>query len=306
MPDLRIGPINAATPTPLTAGGRLDFHSAKRLARRWIELQLDGVLLLGNMGEGSLVANGDREAFLDLALSEAGGELTIFVSASDSSRERMREQALQYASMGAPCVVLTAPRGVSAAKAIADVKAVAECCPVPCCYYEVPGSTGVALNAGEIFGLLTHGNIVAMKDSSNNPLLSQALTSRYRVPGVAILDGVEYRAAYSRAVGYDGVIHGGAVLTGRRVRAIWEMAGNGKAAEAMRLDRENSMFLGTVYNRFSHPLQNTIGQKYALKLLGILEHETVLLDQSLDEASKARIAEAVSKDREWIECVGTF
>lgn len=301
MSDLRIGPINAATPTPLTTCGSLDFHSAKRLARRWIELQLDGILLLGNMGEGTLVASRDREAFVDLALAEAGDEMTIFVSASDSSRERMRERALQYASMGAPCVVLTAPRGVSAAKAVADVKALAECCPVPCCYYDAPASTGVALNAEEIFDLLSHGNIVAMKDSSNNALLSQALTApRYRVPGVAILDGVEYRTAYSRALGYDGVIHGGAVLTGRRVRVIWEMAGNGKAAEARNLDRENALFLGTVYNRFSHPLQNTIGQKYALKLLGVLDHETVLLDQYLDDASKARIAEAVSTSREWI------
>jgi 4-hydroxy-tetrahydrodipicolinate synthase len=264
-------------------------------------MELDGVLLLGSMGEGSLVANQDRQAFLELALAEAGDKLTIFACAADTSRERMREQALLYASMGARCVVLTIPRGVSSRKGVEDVKAVADCCPVPCCYYDVPAATGVPLNAEEIFCLLKHENIVAMKDSSNNPLLSQALTSeRYRVPGVKILDGVEYRTAYSKALGYDGVIHGGGTLTARRVRAIWEMGSNGQFDEARELDRENSLFLGTVYNRFSHPLQNTIGQKYALKLLGILETETVLLDQCLDEASKARISAAVEQSREWL------
>lgn len=301
MANLQIGPINAATPTPLTACGCLDYGSASRLAARWREVGLDGVLLLGSMGEGSLVANQDRVAFLELALAEAGDQLTIFACAADSSRERMREQALQYASMGAPCVVLAIPRGVSVAKGIADVKAVADSCPVPCGYYEVPAATGVALNAQEIACLLSHENIVALKDSSNNPLLSQALTSEhYRLPGVKILDGVEYRTAYSRAMGYDGVLHGGGVLTARRVRAIWEMGCNGHAAEAMELDRDNSLFLGTVYNRFSHPLQNTIGQKYALKLLGILDSEAVLVDQALDESSKTRISAAVEQNRDWL------
>jgi 4-hydroxy-tetrahydrodipicolinate synthase len=301
MANLRIGPINAATPTPFTTAGSLDSGSAKRLARRWTDIQLDGVLLLGNMGEGGLVANRDREEFLDLALAEAGDKLTIFVCVSESSRPRMREQALRYASMGAHCVVLTVPRGVSSSKGVADVKAVADACPVPCCYYEVPGATGVSLNAEQIYCLLTHENIVGMKDSSNNPLLAQALTSsRYRVPGVVLLDGVEYRTAYARAVGYDGVLHGGGALTGRRVRAIWEMGSNGSSAKAMELDRENALFLGTVYNRFSQPLQNTIGQKYALKLLGVLESEAVLLEQSLDEASKLRIEAAVEACREWL------
>src|SRR5579871_2578379 len=166
MTNLRIGPINAATPTPLNTCGRLDYDSARRLAARWLNVELDGVLLLGNMGEGSLIASEDRRAFLELALAEVGDRLTIFACAADTSRERMREQALLYASMGAHCVVLAIPRGVSSNRGIADVKSVAESCPVPCGYYEVPAATGVALNVQEISCLLSHENIVALKDSS--------------------------------------------------------------------------------------------------------------------------------------------
>ena len=78
MPDLYIGPINAATPTPFLPGGSLDPASARRLASHWVELHLDGVLLLGNVGEGALIADRDREAFLEIALAEAGDRLTIF------------------------------------------------------------------------------------------------------------------------------------------------------------------------------------------------------------------------------------
>ena len=301
MPDLHIGPINAATPTPFLPGGKLDLVSARRLAKRWVDVRLDGVLLLGNMGEGTLVADRDRETFLEIALSEVGDKLTIFVSTADSSRQRMKERALQYASMGAQCIVLCTPTGVSPAKAVEDVKAVADCCPVPCCYYDVPAATGVTLNVEEIISVLSHGNIVAMKDSSNNALSAQALTSaEFRVPGVALLDGVEYRTAFSHALGYDGVLHGGGTLTGLRVRAIWECARAGNMVEALALDRQNALFLAGIYNRFSRPLQNTIGQKYALGLLGVLDHETTLVEQHLDDASKSRIAAILAGQREWL------
>lgn len=298
---LRIGPINAASPTPLTPEGCLDRKSARRLARRWLDLKLDGVLILGSIGEGSRLSDDARSSFVEIALEEAGDHLTVFASAADLSRDRMRERAARYAAMGVPCVVLCVPPEVTAATAVASVKSVADSCPVPCGYYEIPLNTGIALSLHEILDILAHQNIWAMKDSSNNSLLSQALTSRqYRPDRVALLDGVEYRAAYTRAVGYDGVLHGGGVLTARRVRTIWEKASQGLMREAMDLDRENSLFLGAVYNRFSRPLQNVAGQKYALKLLGVFDSEAVLIDQPMNDVSKQRIAAAIEQNRDWL------
>jgi dihydrodipicolinate synthase/N-acetylneuraminate lyase len=298
---LRIGPINAASPTPLDREGCFDRKSARCLAKRWLDVGLDGVLILGSMGEGLRLSDEARDAFVEAATEEAGDRVTIFASAADTSREKMRERALRYARMGVHCVVLCIPPGVAIDKAVADVKAVADSCPVPCGYYEIPLNTGTALTLDEILDILSHDNIRAMKDSSNNALISQAITSDlYRPHGVSILDGVEYRAAFSCALGYDGVMHGGGVLTARRVRCIWQKASEGRMPEAAAMDRENSLFLGAVYNRFSRPLQNVIGQKYALKLLGILDHETVLLDQYLDEASKKRVSDAVEQNRSWL------
>ena len=213
----------------------------------------------------------------------------------------MRERALRYAAMGAPCVVLCVPAGASTQGAINDVKRTADACPAPCAYYDVPARTGLALTLDEILSILSHSNIVAMKDSSGNALTAQGITAKqYRVPGVALLDGCEYRTAFSQALGYDGVLHGGGALTGLRVRAIWRLAESGRLRDAIELDRENSLFLAAVYNRFSRPLQNTIGQKYALKLLGTFDDPTVAIEQSLDEASRARIATAVEADMGWL------
>lgn len=297
---LRIGPINAATPTPLRSDGSFDRESARRLCGRWLDVGLDGVLVLGSMGEGLLLPEEVRTAFVETALEEVGDKLTLFVSAASRDEATMQERALRYAAMGAPCVVLSAPVGANSSDAVAQVLKVAEACPVPCAYYEVPPVTKVTLYVREIGKILAHPNICAFKDSSGNPLIAQALTSAEFHADVKLLDGVEYRVCYSAAVGYDGVIHGGGVLTGRRVRSIWSKASSGEVAEALELDRQNSLCLGHIYNRFGGPVQNIAGQKFALKLLGLFSDERVMVDQALDACARERIARTVDANRHWL------
>src|SRR4051812_14840119 len=100
-------------------------------------------------------------------------------------------------------------------------------------------------------------------------------------------------------LGYDGFLHGGGVLTGKRLRQIIDAVRAGRIDEAMKLDREASLCLATIYNRLTRPLQNIVGQKHALKLLGAMD-EDFAIEQSLDDASRARIAAAVQKHRSWL------
>lgn len=298
---LRIGPINAATPTPLLNDGAFDRDSALRLCRRWNDIGLDGVLILGSMGEGILLPEDVRTAFVECALEGAGDRLTIFVSAADRTHDAMHARALRYAAMGAQCIVLCAPIGVTSREAVDSVRAVAEACPVPCAYYEVPPVTNVTLNLDELSEILSHPNICALKDSSNNALLSQAITSPdFPRHGAKLLDGVEYRVTYSQALGYDGVIHGGGVMTGRGVRCIWSAAKAGDMRKALDLDRRNSLCLGRIYNRFSGPVQNIAGQKYALKKLGLFSDERALVNQPLDAAAHQRIEKVLAENSEWL------
>lgn len=306
MVKLKTGPINAATPTPLESDGALDRDSSVRLCRRWMDIGLDGVFILGSMGEGEYLSEGTRDAFVEAVLEEVRGKLTIFAGAMDTSRSRMRDRALRYAGMGVSCVVLGACPGVSGRRAIQDVKTVADACPVPCSFYHVPSVTGIELNVKQLLDLLSHPNIHAIKDSSANPLIAHGITTKdYRAPDIALFDGCEYRTAFSHMLGYDGVIHGGGVLTARRVRHIWDKVAEGHLEEAIALDRENSLFLAQIYNRLSGPVQNVIGLKYALKLLGVLDEPTVAGEQSLDEASRARIAGLVERHLDWLVVGGT-
>lgn len=301
MPTFKIGIINAATPTPLRPDGNFDKASAKKLCKRWTDIGLDGVFILGSMGEGPLLSDEVRNAWVETALQEAGDKVTIFAGAADVSMSRMRERAVRYAKMGAHCVVLCIPPKLSPAQSVADVKAVADACPAPCAYYEIPENTGTPLVLNEILDILSHPNIKVCKDSSGSSLINRALNMpEIKSEGVFMMDGNEYQTPYSRLLGYDGVLHGGGVLTGRWVRKIWDLVGQGKISEAMELERLKALFIAKVYNRFNRPLQNAIGQKYALHLLGGLDNVAVVNGQSLDDNARARIKEAVAEYREFI------
>jgi 4-hydroxy-tetrahydrodipicolinate synthase len=297
---LKIGPINAASPAPLDASGAFDRASARKLAQRWRAIGLDGVFVLGSMGEGLVLADRDRDALVQAALEDAGDRMKVFVGTADSSAARMRERALRYARFGAPCVVLNITPNAAPKQAVAEVLSVADACPVPCAYYEAPFNTGTALVLEELLQILEHPNIVAFKDSSGNALIAQGITApQYRPAGVALLSGTEYHTTYSAMLGYDGVLHGGGVLTGALVRRTWDLAKAGRLDEAMALDRESSLTLAAIYNRFSRPLQNIAGQKHALKLLGSLDHDTTI-GTTLDEPSRQRVAQAVERAKSWL------
>lgn len=87
----------------------------------------------------------------------------------------MVERAKRYAKLGAPCVVVCVPPGASPTAAIAAARAVADASPVPVAYYEIPANTGVQLVLDEVLEIISHENIIAMKDSSGNALLAQAM-----------------------------------------------------------------------------------------------------------------------------------
>src|SRR6185369_826148 len=95
---------------------------------------LDGVLLLGSMGEGMLLDESIRTSFVETALADAGGQLSIFVSVADHTAEQMRERAIRYARMGASCLVLAAPVGISAAEAVKQVLDLCDTSTIPCAY----------------------------------------------------------------------------------------------------------------------------------------------------------------------------
>ena len=290
----RIGPINAALPTPLLPDQRLDETSARRLFAHCRRINLDGVFVLGSMGEGSLLTDRARERLVAIAHEELSGKITVLAGASDSSAVRMHERAVRYGALGADYVIFTIPLNVSIDRGIDELHKIASASMLPCGYYEVPAVTGRALSFSQLQRLVAHPNIHVFKDSSNNALHAQGIAAGLlRSANVTILDGVEFRTAFSASLGYDGVLHGGGAMTARRVRRIWELALVGNYREAIELDRINSLFLAAVYDRFLTSARATIGQKSVLKLLQVCDHETVILDQTLDGEARTRIEAAL-------------
>ena len=89
MANLKIGAINAATPTPLKPDGSFDKASAKKLCRRWTDIGLDGVFVLGSMGEGPLLSDEVRNAW---ASGVSADKMDTFMSRVLATAEKAQEK----------------------------------------------------------------------------------------------------------------------------------------------------------------------------------------------------------------------
>ena len=69
----QIGPINAVTPTPLTERVSWIVRLRAAFCRRWIDVQLDGVFILGPHGGGHIVIRSDTDAKAVAAIEKLTG-----------------------------------------------------------------------------------------------------------------------------------------------------------------------------------------------------------------------------------------
>lgn len=293
------GPVNAAVPTPLDPDGRVDVASIPKYIDRLVGLGLNGAMILGTMGEGRFLSNADRDLMVEKTLEAAGDRITIYCTVADASRALMIERAKRYVKMGAHAIVVCITPGRPAPKGITDVHAVADASEKPCAYYDIPVNTGVNLVLNQLLDILTHDNIKVMKDSSGNDLVAQALPA-HKPDGVSIFHGSEYRIAHTALLGYDGCLHGGGALTGRHVRMIWNAVKEGRIDDALKMDRENTLCLAKIYNRFEPNLQNVLGQKYALHLMGAMDHACDVDRNTLPDDAKQRVKQAVDA-HDWLK-----
>jgi 4-hydroxy-tetrahydrodipicolinate synthase len=96
-------------PTPFLADEELDLASLKTLTDFVIGSGVDGMTILGVLGEGAKLSDRERSAVIDITLAQAGGRLPVCVTVSAPSTYRSIEYAREARAKGAHSVMLSAP-----------------------------------------------------------------------------------------------------------------------------------------------------------------------------------------------------
>lgn len=162
--------------TPFDRNGELDGPAHAHNVKTLSELGIDGFLVAGSTGEGSLLEPGERSALVEGVRSTLGSKPFVIVGIWAESVRQAQQQIAEAADADAVLVVTpTTLARRSVAVQVSYFEAVAASSPLPVLLYSVPPNTGYALDLAATIELTGRENIVGMKDSGGDAVRIQQI-----------------------------------------------------------------------------------------------------------------------------------
>lgn len=153
--------------TPLNEQGDLVESSFRRHIHHQLENEMDGLLVLGSMGQMPCVKQSTLVDVARVAADTAGGRTKILVGVGDNSLERTLERIESLKDLDIDAVVATTPYYFVSAQSdlIGYFTRIADRSPVPLYLYDLPQVTKVKIELDTALQLSEHPNIHGAKCS---------------------------------------------------------------------------------------------------------------------------------------------
>jgi len=136
------------TPTPFDQNGKLDEGSIKKLTDFVIDRGVNGLTILGMMGESAKVSETERERIIAGFLDSAAGRVPVCVGTSHAATDQCIRFSKQAQKLGATAVMV-APPALTRTDDTALRKhylTVAEAIDIPILVQDVPESNGIYMS----------------------------------------------------------------------------------------------------------------------------------------------------------------
>lgn len=179
-------------PTPFHADEELDLASLRTLTDFVISHEVNGMTILGVLGEGAKVSDDERSAIVDTVLEQAAGRLPVCVTVSAAATHRSVAYARAAQVAGAHSVMLSAPplARPNDEAVRSHYLRVAEAVPeLPVVVQDLP-ALGVWMSAELIAGMAREAanlRVVKLEEEPTAPKVSRLLSAN---PDLRVLGGL--------------------------------------------------------------------------------------------------------------------
>ena len=281
MPDQKIRGVILPILTPLNSDETVDTESLRRLVNYLIDNGVHGIWTSGTTGEFASLSNQQRLISMETVVDEVAGRVPIIGNVSMPSTQLSLQMALDVQEMGMDGVAVTPPYYYPHAQdeLLDHYRYISDRSGLPLWVYNIPSTVKTAVTPGTIATLASEGAVVGVKDSSGAGELLAALNVLCEQGNIPLLRflGTVYRTTCDGSVGVEGVIPAVANLVPRACAQGWE-AGERGDAETVRKCNAQLVTVGKVPQLAQGGGPNAAilsGMKSALKLLGVLDSDTV-------------------------------
>ncbi|MHB9025774.1 MAG: dihydrodipicolinate synthase family protein [Armatimonadota bacterium] len=289
----------SATPTPFTDDMEVDIDSVKRMIDHHLRLGVRGLFLAGTCGEGAWMTSRQRRVLTQTVAHHAEGRMTIAVQVTDNSAARILENSAAARDDGADMAIVAPPyflMNATPENLLALYRQAIRESPLPIGIYD-RGTMGAVVVPLEVLkAVYAEPNVVAIKDSSNDPAHREAaLAARAMRPALRLFNGFEFDCVPYLQAGYDGLLLGGGIfngyLAGQIIAAV--TAGDLKLADKLQARMSRLMFAVYGGKKITCWLS---GLKYLLTELGVFSTWRSYLRYPLTAPCKRAIQRVMERD----------
>jgi len=291
--------VYSASITPLTGGGELDIEGLNKIFDRNIRHGIDGIFILGSMGEWSQFSNEFRDRMVAESIKAVAGRAELLVGITAASTARALDNMRRAAIHVFDSYVFMLPPASGVADPVRAICTVLDRADRPVYYYHCPPNNGINLSLAQFETIMSHPNLKGIKNSASNMWLRRELIVMKCDKGLKpmLLEGQEWAADEALLIGYDGMLCGMGALGSKIMVGIARAVDAGNVAEAIRLQNRFIRLFHSVYG----PNLETVwtGQKYALKCLGLCASEMTLAQEmeTLTETRQREIEKYLAEFR---------
>jgi 4-hydroxy-tetrahydrodipicolinate synthase len=155
--------------TPFLDDERPDLESFDRLVRFMARLGMDGITVLGVLGEANRMLDGEREALIRTAVKAAEGRLPVIVGTSHSGTRAALGLSQMAQELGADAVMVTphAEAVPNDERVFEYYRTIGAGIRIPIVLQDHPASSGVHMSAALMLRIVNEvGNVAAMKEEA--------------------------------------------------------------------------------------------------------------------------------------------
>ena len=196
--------------TPLTADEELDRSGVKRHIEFVLDGGVDGIFVLGSIGEGPFLRPSVRAAMVEATVEVVAGRVPVIAGIIEPSTSRVIEEIKNLSGRGLAGYVAAAPfyyGGYINRELDKHFRKIADAADLPILLYNIPINTKTPMNADLVLGLQNHPNIAGIKDSSGDwPQVQPILFNKEK--DFVFLQGNQFMCAVSLMMGAEGLVPG--------------------------------------------------------------------------------------------------
>lgn len=235
----KLGGVMAAISTPFTESGEIDEGALRTHIDFLLENGVHGLVPGGSTGEFAALSSAERKQLHEVVLSHTDGRVPVAPQTGSTSTADAIELSKHAADHGADAVLLVQPyyEPPTRDEVMEYFHTVGTAAGVPVIAYNLPGVTGMNLDRAFYNELLDRTDVVKyVKDTSGS--LEQAYDLLFNLHHrVTTFVGWDTLILPAFAAGADGTIWGAPNFMPREAVQLWNLAREGKQAEAHELFR---------------------------------------------------------------------